>query len=298
MSTSAQPPLWSGGDEKTRRPRVSVGQSYRTPAKHAALNKFVGHEVYATRNIPRIARACWFDLTAGDGIVATGEEWCLHCSPGIYAHHARHSRVPLDVWFFEHKRATFDRLQRSLAAQLPELGYQLCDDCWVCGNARLHTIFGSGHDASLATVDKTTAVLAIDDPNAITDWAMRPSFAAEARARTTFFRAVSTMGCNARGLKRLEQLIRDGWYEHIVMQKARLPLRHDLLLAKIDGDAAQWAYLFCEPLVWRDRTQAGVEGAFEAQGLLLTCAWLRRSPSAFRNLQDELFKTREERGVL
>lgn len=274
----------------------TVGKSYRTPAKHSLMWKLAGQEVGATRYMPQVDDLLWLDLTAGDGVGVDELAWEHSCSPGIAAAHARNSPKPITVILHEIKAATFDRLERNIAQHLPKLGYRLEDGWWECANARLSLTHASGSTADVSGVSGRTAVLVTNDPNSITDWAMRPTFAAEIRARTRWFRSISTMGCNTAGLKRLDYAERLNWFDLIQQQRAGLPNHHDLLLAAIERDAAQWAYLLSNPVAgkWREKTQGMVDRAFGQHGMTMESAWLRLYPSQFSDIQHRLFLTKKE----
>lgn len=273
----------------------TVGRSARTPAKHQLMTALVGKEVGAASHIGTIECLQWIDLTAGDGLVPDGLRWDRNCSPGILARHARASTKPVIVTMLERQASTYDRLLASLAAELPALGYTGAGSLWSCGNAMIEVVNTSGADVGLRRVDRKVAVLATNDPNAICDWAMRPTFAAEVRARTPWFRSISTMGCNTGGLMRLSREDRDHWFELIAQQRRELPAHHDLLLARIERDCAKWGYLLCEPRRWRQEAEATVRESFAAHGMTVQTAWMRTDPGLFAAIQDYLFLTAQER---
>lgn len=278
---------------------MSVGRSGRTPAKHELMRSIVGREVGAAGAITAIDRLVWFDLTAGDGIPADGLEWDKNCSPGILAGHAAKSVKPVDLRLFEIKPATYDRLLASLAAQLPGLGYVQTDaNVWTLGTlVVLSAVNASGATAAVDGIGRRDAVLAVNDPNAITDWAIRPSFAAELLGRTPWSRSLSTMGCNPAGLKRPPYEERVNWFDLIARQQSALPGYRDLLLAAIEGDDAQWAYLLCDPLRWRETQQRMAATAFAKHGYSLDMAWFRTARPAFEALKERLFLTKKERAA-
>lgn len=280
--------------------RPTVGRSDRTPAKHALMCSFYGCEVGAANNIPSIKRLLWMDLTAGDGTAPATLPWKLNCSPGINAYYAIGCQKPVDVVLYEIKPATYGRLLVSLTEELPALGYrQVGDAQWVFGDhVTLKAIHGSGAQAPVSHIRQTDAVLVSNDPNAITEWAMRPTFAVEVTARPWCSRFISTMGCNTAGLKRLDKSIRDGWFDRVNEQAAALPPHRDLLLAAIKGDDAQWAYLLCEPIKWRkSKVEPMVRTAFNKHGYTIDMAWLGLDPVGFDRLTRKLFQTRQELGV-
>lgn len=277
--------------------RKEVGRSHRTPAKHALMSEVCGREVGAAGSIPAIDRLVWTDLTAGDGIPEDGMDWKSNCSPGILAYYATGSVKPVQVSLYEIQPATFDRLIESLTENLPVLGYERTGETtWRHGRrVTLEAVGGSGADSPVAHIRRTDAVLVSNDPNAITTWAMRPTFAEEIATRAWCFRSLSTMGCNVGGLKRSDASARAGWFDLVKQQEVALPGHRDLLLAAIEGDKAQWAYLLGEPEKWRDKVERTVERAFKRHGYALEMAWHRRDPESFEELKAKLFLTRQER---
>jgi hypothetical protein len=231
----------------------------------------------AARSTRDIERLCWIDLTAGDAVVADGVPWQLNCSPGINAYYATGSDKPVDVTLYEIKPATFERLLSSLAEHLPGLGYERSSQTeWVIGDrVTLRAVLRSGADATVDHIRRTDAVLVSNDPNAITDWAMRPTFATELHRRAWCFRSISTLGCNVGGLLRSDPATRAHWFELMKQQIRALPQYRDLLLAAIEGDRSKWAYLLSEPVKWRTTNKAVVKSAFGKYGYSMEIAWLR-----------------------
>lgn len=278
---------------------MTVGRSWRTYAKHDLMRSFVGREVGAANSMRSIYRLVWLDLTAGDAV--TDAAWSRNSSPGILAHHALNARKPVDISMFEIKTATHERLLASLAGALPDLGYErVRDDYWrIPDRVTLRVIHGSGHDAHIDLMrHRGDAALVLNDPNAITEWAMRPTFAAEIAGRAWCFRSLSTMGCNPAGLKRLPFEERLKWFELVRQQEDALPPHRDLLLAAIERDDAQWAYLVCDPEKWRVQTEKVVETAFRSVGRTVALSWYRRQPDLFEEQKRTLFFTKPERKEL
>ena len=275
---------------------MTVGRGWRTPAKHAMMRSFVGQESGVGGTMPAILRHVWIDLTAGDAV--TDHEWKANCSPGILAHYASQARKPVTIRLNEIQPSTFDRLIGSLEQNLPELGYQRLSDCvWqIPGRVVLYATNQSGHHVDVTETRRTDAVLILNDPNAITDWAMRPTLAAEIADRTPWSRSLSTMGCNAAGLKRLDTDTRNGWFDHVEDQQAALPRYRDLLLAAIDRDDAQWAYLISDPGKWRAKTERVVQTEVKTIERTATMSWFRTAPAEFEQMKQVLFLTKKERG--
>lgn len=289
--------------------KVDVGKSKRTPAKHALLTALYGREVGSADRNRDIGELLWLDLTAGDGLPSEiDREWHRSCSPGILAYLARYphrttgrpqARKPTRVVLYERQVRTFEVLLGNLAVRLPEFDYvQTADATWTCGPVALTAINADGATATanLPTIRNTTAVMVSNDPNAIVDWAMPPGMPDAIRGRTPWSLGVSTMGCNPAGLKRLDPEIRDGWYDHVGSQVAGLRNHHDLFLAAIERDDAQWAYLVAAPQCWRVDTEACAAKSFASNGMTLRSAWLRTSPVTFREICHVLFKTKKELG--
>lgn len=287
---------------------MTVGRSWRTYAKHTLVGNFLGQEVGAINSMAareNIDRCVWYDLTAGDGIAPNGYPWVRNCSPGLMASHAINLRVPSWVRLYEIQPATFGRLVESLTRQLPGLGYERAAGeglTWTATTAsghtvRLQAIHASGSSASTSEIDEHDAVVALNDPNAITEWAMRPSFCAEIAARGAWcLRTLSTLGCNPAGLKRLPLAERTQWFDLIDAQQKTLPHYRDLLLAAIEKDDAQWAYLISTAKRWRSGTEKSTQTAFRKCGRAVAMSWYRDSRAEFEQTKQTLFLTKKERG--
>jgi hypothetical protein len=191
-----------------------VGTSWRTDGKHSYLAALIRKEQevvnqMATRRneSDREYHPCvWYDLCAGDGAARDGRRWVNSCSPGILADFARRLVVPARVLLYEINPATHTKLIGNLAEQLPALGYRrTAANAWRVRQVELWAINGDGLDADLNQVIPGAAVFALNDPNLINDWAMKPTFAQEVIAGgARFFRSMSTLGCNVAGNKRLD----------------------------------------------------------------------------------------------
>lgn len=278
---------------------MDVGRTWRTPAKHDLMRSLIGKEVGVCSMKPGVRRCVWYDLTAGDAAAVEGHEWTNACSPGILANHARNLGKPVVVHLYEIKAATFDRLLENLSDRLPELGYRRAEErVWLHGeHVQLFAHNRSGAEASLSMITTGDAVFALNDPNAITEWAMRDSFAAEVSRLTWMFRSLSTLGCNPAGLKRLPQEERLGWFDLLRHHEAAAPRYRDLLLAAIERDDAQWAYLMGEPVKWRGQMEAVARSAFKRHGASMVTAWWRDQPAAYEALKRQLFLTKAERAA-
>lgn len=275
---------------------LDVGRSWRTWAKHELMSSFVGQEVGSGSKMRAIERHGWIDLSAGDAAPVDGVEWHKACSPGILAHYAAFSGKPVEIVLHEIQPATYDRLLSNLADQLSRMGYvQFSHNLWRLGDrVRVRALNMSGHAASVSFVERTDAVLVLNDPNAITEWAMRDSFAHEVASRTPWFRSLSTMGCNPAGIKRMDIEERRGWFGLLGAQQDALPQYRDLLLAAIERDDAQWAYLMSTAEKWRASTEAVVKTAFKKIGRTAAMSWYRRDPECFEDTKRTLFLTKKE----
>lgn len=286
--------------------RTTTGRSeYRTPGKHGAMYRTFGREIGALsrRRMDCVSGAYWSDLSAGDGAGEPGRPWHESCSPGILAHHARFAGYdkPVYVDLCEKAAATYEALLDNLAENLPGLGYvRVVEDRWQAHDGRVNLRVRNIDSTTIETLDGVPpdwAVMIVNDPNKVSDWAMHPNLMANASAGRWTCLGMSTMGCNVGGLKRISSEERAIWYQHVQGQVDGLWQHHDLLLAAIERDDAQWAYLITAPQKWVDATEQDVRNAFGQEGLSLRCEWLRRDPDAFRDLLDVLFKTRKERAA-
>ncbi|MDJ0342210.1 hypothetical protein QMK19_03290 [Streptomyces sp. H10-C2] len=279
---------------------MNVGRSWRTPAKHDLLGSMLGQEVGAAAKIADARALSWIDLTAGDAARIDGLDWASACSPGILARHATKSTKPVEIDLYEIQAATYDRLLTNLAVHLPELGYsQVAETRWEIGTrVALRTHNSSGRTASIDHITRNHAVFVVNDPNAITEWAMRPTFAAEIAQTTWLFRTFSTMGCNVAGIKRLPIGERIDWFDTVESQQAALPAHRDLLLASISRDEAQWAYLIGTARKWRTTTEKVAETAFRKIGKGTALSWFLDDADAFQEEKLRLFLQKPERQKL
>ncbi|MEU3096582.1 hypothetical protein ABZ690_17740 [Streptomyces sp. NPDC006967] len=303
----------------------SVGTSWRTVMKHTAMTTFITREFNAGNHIPWIGRFCITDLTAGDGSSAYDAPWHTSCSPGIIASLALTSRKPVVIDLYERDQETYDTLISNLAKRLPVLGYQrTADDRWRYEGIWLRASRQDGREASIDHLAQShqDAVLILNDPNLITDWAMRPGFMSEVltagtrfggRGKVKGFRVMHTLGCNVGGAKRapfqrdaqalpdddlrtMDLTERRNWFNLIEEQCAHLPARHDLALAAFENDPAQWAYLFTTPRLprWYADTEADIRAAFKAVGRTGEIAFYRRDNNRFERLKNRLLLTKTE----
>lgn len=281
---------------------AGVGRSeQRTPAKHDLLNSVLGREVGVGACRSKFSDLAWYDLTAGDGAAIDREEWHRGCSPGLFAAHARYtvpgvSPKPVIVHMYERAAGTYVQLVENLSARLPELGYApIGDGLWQRGRVSLSVHHAEAHTATTAHVGARTAVMLVNDPNNVDQWACPAGLLSDLNRRSPYVCLVSTMGCNAAGLKRLHLTERMRWYDHLNAQLAARAPWHDCYLAAVERDASQWAYLITAPASWREQVSKGAHKAFRAHGLSLDDAWLGETPDRFRVIVDRLFLRASER---
>lgn len=275
---------------------TSVGRSWRTQAKHDLMNKIEGQEIGAANSINAINRLIWIDLTAGDGAGSEDVDWSRSCSPGIHVAHAMNSAKLIEILLYEINSATYAQLLRNLNSNLQTMGFVAHgDSIWRLGHVTVRAYNADGRTAPVNFVGAQDAVLVINDPNAITDWAMRDSFAQEITDRTSWFRSLSTLGCNPSGIKRLPFTERVSWFGMIDEQQAALPRHRDLMLAVIEKDSSQWAYLVSTAERWRATSERDVRGAFRTNGgKTVAITWCRRDPAQFEETKRALIYTKDE----
>ena len=291
-----------------------VGTSHHTPIKHAVMIQFVEKEVRAANSLGWFERLPWIDLTAGNAIPAYDAPWADACSPGILASRALQSRKPVIVDLYEKNPDTYANLLDSLDTHLPVLGYQRIHDNgwneWAAGTAKVRAWHRDGREAGIGHIRRNDAVLVLNDPNSITEWAMRRRFTTDLGEAARGIRTLSCVGFNVAGIKRSPFLrddpapstdsisTRSDWYELIRSITETLPERLDLMLAGFKRDSSQWAYLFSSPKVWRDKGEEEevIAKAFTATGEEhdYEYAWFKRDRQEFARLVDRRILTRAE----
>jgi hypothetical protein len=286
-----------------------VGKSGgRTPAKHAGAGKQLGREVGVAS---RMGFAPYLlDLCAGDGSVAEGEDWARNCSPGLVALHAGYRPArgwpwPPTAVLTEKQDSTYRKLLAALERELPQLSYpkrgspwrQEAEDRWVCSDtgAILRTVLGDSAETDISEISRGHSVYVLQDPNAIGHWPMRRGFIREIRSKTRWCLSMSTLGCNPNGHKAWnDRTAREGWFRNVEDIRGALVPDHDLYLARIVRDSAQWAYLFEAPSCWRSHIEEDVDIAFTRQGLETEGGWCRLDPAGFEHRLRTLFLTKNE----
>jgi len=256
-----------------------------------------------TPKLSHIKQVFWYDLTAGDGVAYSSRSFENGCSPGIMLHHAglfgAHNKKPLVVNGFEIQSETLSRLQRNLRNELSQTNIE--GKVWV--NNELQWNLGSAKAQYQCTDAKTivpqldaqrstSAVFIYNDPNSITQWCLTEEFISLCPKFTT---SLSTLGCNANGLKRAPRETREQWFERTRLIASSLQHWHDLCLFSV-GNADQWAYLISAPVEWREQITADCRKAHAKSGITKNpeVEWLKADKSAFRRLEKKLFLTKAE----
>lgn len=280
--------------------RTTVGRSPRTPAKHDLMYALFSREIGSAQVNPMFDDIAWYDLTAGDG-VPIDRDWHRSCSPGILAHHARwvaprRTPKPVTVHLYERAANTYADLVANLAANLPGLGYTQTDDAtWRQGTATMTAHHAPANTATFDHVGPRTAVMLANDPNNVDQWACPEVLLDNLCRRSRYTLMLSTMGCNAAGLKREGRIERDRWFDHVRAQINARAAWHDCHLSAIQRDAHQWAYLITAPSVWQQGIEQDARKAFGRYGFTLDEAWFGRQRDTFQEIIERLFLTRSER---
>lgn len=300
--------------------RLDVGTSEKhTPIKHAIMREFIAKEVRAANSLGWIKRLVWIDLTAGNASLAHGTEWVNSCSPGILASRAIESAQGVVIDLYEKNPDTYEKLIVNLDENLPHLGYRRVHDdgrddwhVWATPNVRLRAFNRNGREAGIAHLRGGDAVLVLNDPNGIPEWAMRNTFASEISSVPGLkgIRTLSCVGFNVAGIKRNPFMrddpaprtdsisARSDWYGLIRSLTDTLPAHHDLMLAGFSRDSSQWAYLFSSPIKWRNKgeEEAAIAEAFTATGEAhdYEYAWAKRDREKFARLVDRRILTKAE----
>lgn len=275
------------------------GYSEITPLKHKAMWGLVAEETGAVPYLG-LSRMVWYDLTAGNANLTYEGPWEETTSAGILAHHAAHGQVPARVILHEKARNVYDELKVNLFRELGARGWSPWRDTdyrWVHPNgSALEALHKEGETADLSVVRGTDAVLIFNDPNNVHGWAMREGFAREAAQRTWAVRTLSTLGCNAGGLKMLPREKRERWFTFPESLRAGQPGYRDILLAAVDRDDAQWAYMISTSARsdWRKKAERRFRSAAARTGRTVSMAWYSGQPREFDALTTRLFLTKEE----
>ncbi len=286
-------------------------RSWITPLKHEIMWKLVSGESgvvdkgWAHRDITGMV---WYDLTAGDAAPVDGMEWSRACSAGILAHHARLSSKPVRVALYEKAELTYRELLSNLSRELPGLGWspKMKEGLWAAPNgSAIRAFLKPGEEADTSFIRKDLdAVMIFNDPYDVNGWAMRNDFLYEASLRTWSVRSLSTLGCNVNGIKRMDQEKRSRWFDFPDQVRRGQPNYRDMVLAAVDRNDAQWAYLIATSIKWREKTEkilsvaAGhvQDNRYPNKKTTVTTAWYRTQPEKFKDVTERLFLRKEERG--
>lgn len=292
---------------------MNVGTSRRTWLKHAAMYSFVQKEVSAL-STPRFdwAPACdWFDLTAGNGLAVDAEGnyvteadtdfWVRHCSPGIFSGAAMRSHKPVTILMYENDPETYPVLIKQLDFHLGRLGYRSqTESTWagVSENGKpihIAAFFQSGHTATINHIQPKHFVLAFNDGNAVTQWAVPPGFSANVMAITKYMRMFHAIGANANGVKRgKDEEFRGQWFRYIQDEQEALRGDHDLLICRLERDSHQWAYMERTSARFRNQAERNLANAFREWPGGIEMAWCLQEPDRFERITKKLFNTNSE----
>lgn len=290
-----------------------VGRSdSRTPAKHGVLKAMLGKEVSAGRYVaPKLRvplnQMAWFDLTAGDG--ATGE-FSGDASPLIFARHGlyRYSgSVPISIHLTERSPNTYVALLVNLAIYMPGLTNKPSLMRYVRSQENLW--LATDHKTSLSTWNADAQATDFskyglgdwlfinNDPNNVHQLILNGEAVAAAVDRGVRLSAMTTMGCNPGGLKRLPPEQREAWFEKVrTMNRIIRPLKTITnLLIEIKNDSAKWAYLLTWPVKWTSGDDRKViETIYKRQGLSVSIFSFRDEPDEFESCLVRLFLQKNE----
>jgi|SRR5215831_7373295 len=284
----------------------SVGFSDgRTPVKHRLVNGWAGMDVGAAIHVARKYHRPYgghslVDLTAGDAVGDGRNDWWCGSSPAIFAKLAAQNKL-VRVRLYEKNLATFQALVTNLAASLPSIGFRQGETSWQHREtgSTVDAFFGDARDLEQFALRPNEWLFVNDDPNNMHGLVLdlgrlqgvikRPS--------AGFVTFLSTMGCNAGGLKMLSLEHRQWWFRHIE-QATKLVAdcsRLDLVLFEIINDKAQWAYLLLVPKIWVEDRIKPFRKEFERQGLSVIAYSWWNNRQRFKEAIGRLFYTKQER---
>lgn len=251
---------------------MTVGQSQRTIGKHDLLKKITGRESGVAWK--QGWRYLMIDLCAGDGLPSAESGTS---SPLIMIKHREFARTRWN----RGKDVRVVLIERDVDAMSPLVRHRPSADLYRLADARSIA-------AEIEPMwDNDTAVFVFNDPNNVHQWALSEDWMKRLPPLTT---TMSTLGCNASGIKRLPADKRKQWFEQLRSVTDTLVEDQDALLIALRNDSDQWAYLLTGPKRWRTEYLADVNKAF---GVGVETAWLSDLP-AFRDLANRLFLTKKE----
>lgn len=260
----------------------TVGKSIsRTPFKHWVLDHELGRlagVLGRTNKTPAEAKPFHIiDLCAGDG--ETTEEH--QSSPSIILKHAQ---------YFNDMVTDGRWAKVTLIEKSAHTFYSLLSN--VDPPAYVEMLNQDAVDFELIPACENQAIFIHADPNCISEWPISENLIRSLTPTTTM---LATLGCNVGGLKRLPIGDRSRWFDYIEQAVSVLASWHDILLFRLENDAAQWAYLLRLPKKWSERTAETIltKGRkFTAYDISIVS--MRDDYQGFRMMQRELFLTRKE----
>jgi hypothetical protein len=282
-----------------------VGRSdRRTPAKHGIQRRYLGAIVGAAPHVAarfgtRFDSFLIVDLTAGNAAgYGPASNWLRSSSPGIIANLGLQREVEIEAVLIERQQATYLDLCANLHRRLSDYGYVATGDASWRHRMTGSTITAINDDACnyQYCLRQNQWLAAINDPNHRHDWVLDMGQMAGLVCGGAMVHFMSTMGCNANGIKRLPLDERVGWFADVdkACQIARMFPRLDLLLYIIHKDAAQWAYLLLVPYKWVGKTSRQMNGAFRNEGLPVDEYSFKRNEDEFLSQFNHLFFTKSE----
>jgi hypothetical protein len=264
-----------------------VGASHRTPFKHWLLDGLLAKTACAAACMSRIKDFNIVDCCAGDG---HPNAFSGFSSPQIVARYVQHASE-LAI-----KRSRDFRVRAFLIEREPHICTILRTNidhplCKVVNGSYL-----SPNVIEQFACNRFDAACFLNiDPNHVNELQFPHALQNVLPKLTTF---LTSLGCNAGGLKRLSFEHREKWY--VVLQNLRsIMLRtHDGALVRLEKDDAQWAYFFTIPYQWRkDAIQIirRVQRQHWAKGV--EHYWISDQEGLFWDMADRLFLRESERQI-
>lgn len=295
--------------------QASVGFSDdRTPVKHRLLfnlaGMIIGSAPYvATQWALHHPPCCCsghliVDLTAGDGVGDGINTWWRGSSPAIFAKLASQNKR-VRVHLYEKDKAAFQALFTNLVAMLPIIGFvQVSETSWInpVMESHIDATFGDARELENFEMRPYEFLFINDDPNNMHGLVLdlerlQEVIAIPQGGGPRFVTFMTTMGCNAGGLKMLLPKHRQWWFTHIEQAIAivRRHSRLDLWLFEIVGDSAQWAYLMLAPKKWSGDKIKRYCSEFTKQELQVAAHSWHYSQVGFVEAINRLFYSKQER---
>ncbi len=241
---------------------MTVGNSDRSPTKHRMQDRYIGRDIGAAPWTGiRYPGMTIIDTNAGNAVGDGENKWPKDSSPMIYSYHASKNKN-IRVILYERNKRTFKELIINLNSYLPRLGFNKKREYeWI------HTITHSiviacnldANTEDFYDLNKNEWVHIGHDPNHAADFCI-PTRALYKVATKHPISIFSSVGFNATGIKRLPlKGVRDTWESNnfdsiLELINRRYPFDHDMVLALLNNDPAQWTYLCVCPRCWTDST--------------------------------------------